>query len=269
MVLGMRKRNDSDMDPPPPANTGDVPFPQGKMSEQYPYPDQQSKPYPPSSGLPVDQVLNLRQQGLSNNQIVQTLQRDGYDSGQIFDAMNQADMQGGAGGPIQFGQTAQQSQPQQQDYAYNQGMGQESSFNQMPPPDAYSQDALPPTEGMPPLPGQNPEVARIEEIAEAIIDEKWEELIKSINKILEWKDSTEAKMSKLEQQFADLKESFNNLHTAVVGKIGEYDRNILNVGTEIKAMEKVFQKILPAFTENVSELSRLTRNIKASSRKGS
>ncbi len=43
---------------------------------------------------------------------------------------------------------------------------------------------------------------------------------------------------------------------------GEYDQNILNVGTEIKVMEKVFQKVLPTLTENVNELSRITKGMK-------
>jgi hypothetical protein len=67
---------------------------------------------------------------------------------------------------------------------------------------------------------------------------------------------------KLEQQFQDLKADFQSLHKALIGKVNEYDQNILNVGTEIKAMEKVFQKILPTFTENVSELSRITGKVR-------
>jgi len=184
----------------------------------------------------------MRRQGLSNNQIVQSLQRDGYDSGQIFDAMNQADLQSGApmdmGGPPQ-GMPSYEPQP---------------SFA----------PSLPPPDGMPPPFSSSissPDVQKVEEIAEAIIDEKWEEMIKSINRIMEWKDATENRMAKIEQQFADLKDNFENLHAAIVGKVGEYDKNIMNVGTEIKAMEKVFQKILPTFTENVSELSRITRNL--------
>lgn len=122
---------------------------------------------------------------------------------------------------------------------------------------------MPPLGGMPPQ-GQQmvSERTHIEEIAEAIIDEKWEELIKNLNKISEWRDKTDATIAKLEQQFKDLKDNFDNLHKAIIGKIGEYDQNIINVGTEIKAMEKVFQKILPVFTENVNELSRITKAAK-------
>ena len=61
---------------------------------------------------------------------------------------------------------------------------------------------------------------------------------------------------------SDVKADLETLHKAIVSKIGEYDKNLLDVGTEIKAMEKVFQKVLPTLTENVSELSRITRQVK-------
>ena len=102
-----------------------------------------------------------------------------------------------------------------------------------------------------------------EELIEAIIDEKWNDLLKDINKIIEWKNSTETRVSAMEQQMKDLQKSFDNLHNGVVGKIGEYDKHILDVGAEIQAMEKVFAKVLPVFTENVSELTRITDDVKA------
>lgn len=102
----------------------------------------------------------------------------------------------------------------------------------------------------------------VEEIAEAIIDEKWEELVRNLNKFSEWKEKTDSTISKMEQEITDVRDSFDKLHRAIIGKIGEYDQNILNVGTEIKAMERVFQKILPTFTENVNELAQITKDAK-------
>ena len=66
----------------------------------------------------------------------------------------------------------------------------------------------------------------------------------------------------VEQQTKDLKSTLDNLHSAIIGKIGEYDKNLLSVGTEIKAMEKVFQKILPSLSDNVAELSKITTRLK-------
>ncbi len=101
-----------------------------------------------------------------------------------------------------------------------------------------------------------------EELIEAIIDEKWNDLMKDINRIIEWKNKTDAKIAAIEQMFSDLKDNFDKLHTAVISKVGEYDKNILEVGNEIKALEKVFSKVIPTLTDNVNELSRITNAMK-------
>jgi hypothetical protein len=192
------------------------------------------------AGLPTDQILAMRQQGLSNNQIITVLQRDGFRPQQIFDAMNQADIKGGV-----------EQIPMEQENYYQQ---QQQPFQQQ-------------QQSQQPQPSYEPGTERIEEVAEAIIDEKWNELVKNITKIVEWKEASEARLNRLEQEMKDLKGTFNELHKAVIGKIGEYDQNILAVGTEIKAMEKVFQKVLPTFTENVNELDRVTKEIRRATSK--
>jgi len=116
---------------------------------------------------------------------------------------------------------------------------------------------------VPPPPAHNESPnARVEEIAEAIIDEKWSELLKDINKIVEWKETTESRLVKLEEEITNLKQNFDSLHKGILGKISEYDKNIANLGTGIKAMEKTFQNVLPTFTENVNKLSRIMGGVK-------
>ena len=46
--------------------------------------------------LPVEQVLMMKQQGYTNNQIAQALQSQGYNNSQISDAINQADLSANA-----------------------------------------------------------------------------------------------------------------------------------------------------------------------------
>ena len=177
--------------------------------------------------VPSESVQNMRQQGRSNNQIIQELQNQGYNSQQIFDAMNVSEPTNIPGGPIEQGMPG----------------GQE-----MPAPG-----------GMEPMAEQivGGDRERIEEMAEAIIDEKWEELVKSINKVIEWKEKMEGRITQVEQELKDTKTSFDQLHNSIIGKINEYDKNIVNVGTEVKAMGKVFEKVMPTFTENISELKRI------------
>ena len=188
--------------------------------------EEASQGQPAREEIPLQRIQQMRSQGIANDQIISQLQSEGYSSAQIFDGLNQADMTQ-APGPVM-------ASPE--------------------PGPMVAEMEGPSDEGM--------DKERVEEMVEAIIDERWEELMKNINKIVEWKGKTESRMTVIEEQVKSIKEDFYKLQAALVGKIGEYDQNILNVGMEIKAMEKVFQKVLPQFTENVNELSRVTQSIK-------
>ncbi len=187
------------------------------------------------SSVPLERIEEMQRQGLTNNQIIQTLQRDGYTATQVFDALNQANMQ-----------------PTHQMGMLDAPPG--------PAPMGSGRGPMPP----PPMGDAG---GSSEELIEAIIDEKWNELVKDVDKIVAWKDAMAARLERLEQRMDDLKGQYDKLHEAVIGKIGEYDRNILEVGAEVKAMEKVFSKVLPVFTENVAELSRVTDRVKGAAKK--
>src|SRR3989338_3417622 len=87
---------------------------------------------PSAPGLPIDQVMVLRQRGMDNNQIIQELERQGYNSSQIFDALNQVNL----------------SSP-----GFEQPMGMD-----MPPQPTFSQEQPPyssPVQRLEPAPQQN------------------------------------------------------------------------------------------------------------------
>lgn len=104
-------------------------------------------------------------------------------------------------------------------------------------------------------------IEEIEEVVETIIDERWKEVTENIKKVLDWKTTMDEKFIKMEENIKNLKDDFSGLYKAIVGKVGDYDQNILKVDTELKALEKVFSQVLPVFTANVNELSRVTEDI--------
>ena len=226
----------------------------GKKEERAPVSGPQGGMNQPNSGMygdiPTGSVRNMRQQGMTNNQIIQELQNQGYNSQQIFDAMNVSEPNNRSGGPIDMGEMPDMPPMDQSDMGGGPMQGPEPS---MPSPARMN-----------PMEDQmmGGERERIEEMAEAIIDEKWEELVKSINKIIEWKEKMESRITQIEQELKDTKLSFDQLHNSIIGKINEYDQNIINVGTEVKAMGKVFEKVMPTFTENISELKRIVNKKK-------
>ena len=205
---------------------------------------QQQVPPAPSATSPIEQVLMMRQQGYTDNQIIQALQSQGYNTNQVYDAINQANLSGGFQAPPQEPEMAMPDYGQ----SYEQHPQQQQSFQGYQP----SRETQP----------SSIDEEKIQEVAEAIIDEKWEELVKDIKKVIEWKDRTEDRIAKLEQQLIDIRLSIDSLTKGIMAKISSYDQNIVDVGTEVKAMEKVFQKVLPSLTESVTKLDRMAKGYK-------
>src|SRR3989338_5900734 len=114
------------------------------------------------TGNLVPEILQLRSQGLTDNLIVQELQGRGYPQQQIEQALYQADAAASSG--------ARAAMP------------------------AYA----PPRAPAAPMSSEDSNIyERIEEIAESIIDEKWDELIAEVKKIIEWKEKIEEKQNKI------------------------------------------------------------------------
>ena len=199
---------------------------------------------PAPGETPTEYVINMQRQGLTPNQIIQILQRQGYSQRQIYDAINQASIKGAVD-------------------------GSSSGLQPIAGPEVGGFAPLGPPLPAPPGPSPSSQSGQssgssqdIEAAVEAIVEERWKEFEKKADRDKEWRDKTEGRLTRLEQYSADLKADLDNLHRAIVSKIADYDKNLLSVGTEIKAMEKVFQKVLPTLTENVGELSRITKEIK-------
>jgi hypothetical protein len=195
-----------------------------------------------ATDIPLSRIQELKRQGLTNNEIIVRLQQAGFTSTQVFDALSQAAVAPtGPPAALNISPAGRSRMDPSQPSLF-------SSGQPMPPP---------PSSGMFNDPGET------EELIEAIIDEKWNDLLGDINKVISWKDATESRITRLEQSLTDLRSEFDKLHQAVIGKVGEYDQHILDVGAEVKAMEKVFSKVLPVFTDNVAELSRVAEQMKA------
>ena len=202
------------------------------------------------AGIPTDVVLNMRAQGLSNNQIIQTLQRSAYNPQQIADAMSQADIKYNVASMPVLG--AQETEAAGQ--SFGGGYSDESAYGAESKPEAAATMA---ETGF--------SVEALQQLIEQIIEEKWEDLVKDVSRIAEWKEKIDTRITTIEQQISDLKASFDKLHTAILEKIGQYDQTMTGVGTDIKALENVFKKILPGFMESVGDLSRITEDMKRKS----
>lgn len=97
----------------------------------------------------------------------------------------------------------------------------------------------------------------IDETVEKIIEEKWNSIEGNINKVLRWKEAKDTEINMLKEDIVSIADNFNKLEMKLINKISNYDKNILDVNSEIKALEKVFQKVTPTLINNVNELSKI------------
>lgn len=184
---------------------------------------------------PIDIIRDLRSKGLSDNQITQSLQKDGFQMADIADAFNLAEHQQYPIGDHMDPMNPMSMEPQ--------SIAQQPQF------------------GAPDMMGGADDSDEIEQLIEQVIEEKWTQLQNKILELENWKQQVEEKVNKLDQSMIDLKRSQESLQQAIVGKVGEYDKNVLEVGSQLEAMEKAFSQVLPTFTKNINELNRITQEL--------
>jgi len=97
----------------------------------------------------------------------------------------------------------------------------------------------------------------IEKIAESIIDEKWEKVKGEFDDLKTWKVDLDVQVKGFKSQLDTLSKRVDDAQNAMLGKVEEYNKSLGGVNVEIMAMGKVFEKIIPQFTENVNKLSEL------------
>ncbi|MBI2666799.1 hypothetical protein HYX13_04260 [Candidatus Woesearchaeota archaeon] len=198
-----------------------------------------------------DAILELRGQGLPDTLVVQELVNQGYPQEQVQAALAGFDAQDESSIPSPPGSAGSGG--------YGGGYG--GSYPSQP---SYGVPSSPSAGGMSGMGGRGDSgigdgniYERIEEITENIIDEKWEELLAEVRKIVSWKEKVEEKQAKLANDVEKLKEDFDVLHQGVLGKLEDYDDRMQDVGTELKAVGKVFKDVIPEFVQNVKDLSSL------------
>lgn len=191
------------------------------------------------SNVPLEEVKQLKMQGFSDNEIIDELKGRGYPLSQINNALAQSAISEPGVAPEIENPDDFMASPEET-----------PSFSENPSP-------IPTNSSFPEeLQG------RIEEITESIIDEKWDLLIEEVKKIVEWKSKVEEEVNKLKTDISNLKDDFKELHQGVLGKLESYDEKMTEVGTELKAVGKVFQDVIPEFVDNVKELRAITREVK-------
>lgn len=227
--------------------------------------------------VPLSDVINMQRGGMSPHQIATSLEQRNFSPDQISEAISQAAIKNEINRP-------EPAMPLR-------------SYDVMPPGTSLDHQDLPldllnapsPT----PIPGESlsmpkmmpmaqiqPQIqsqslttfaseppARasyemVEEIVESVVKEKWDDLIKNVGDIKVWKEKMQVDTNAIKQEILRMQERFDSMQRSLMGKLTDYDQGVREIGSEIRALEQVLQKILGPLTRNIKDLEKVTEEIK-------
>lgn len=194
-------------------------------------------------------IEQMQQRGWSNNKIIENLKNQGYTPREIHDAFSSSEIN-----PDNLEAPSPESEEMQaSEISQEEESGFQEEIVQEEPKRGSYQMRIPARES----------IEDIEEIAESIIEEKWNEIDVTISDFNLWKEKTTAEIEAIKQEILRIRHSFENLQASVIGKVETYNKNLIDIDTELKALGKVFEKIIQPLTYNVKELSRITESLKS------
>lgn len=196
---------------------------------------------------PTAQVMGMLQQGYSQEQIMSSLQSMGYTQDIIAEALHQANVKSS----VEDSPPPPPSPMMQQSVLNEEGY-REPSFGPSRPSQPLLQENAP---------GRDVQ-EQIQEIVETVIEEKWQRMLEDVGNLAAWKEKVKGDILSIKQEMLRVEARFENLVNAVTGKIKEYDRGMENIGTDIKALEKLLQHLITPLSTNIKELSRITETLK-------
>jgi len=248
--------------------------------------------------VPIDEILNMSSQGYTDADIIKYLRSEGYSATEINDAINQAKVKqelartAGAGEEEEF--PLPEEQAEGEEYVGEEGaeaetgeemepsiMGQEEQAvgeeyvgeeGQAPEYAEAELPEAPAAEGYAPAPeaeqaypyayAKPSSTEAMEELAEEIINEKWQEFKTKTGDVGELKTKIESRIRQIDDRLRKLESAYIKLQTAVVAQIKQSNEQVKGMSSEVDVLQNTFSQILQPLISSVKELRDLTEEIK-------
>jgi hypothetical protein len=210
--------------------------------------------------IQVNRVVQMQQQGMSDNDIVTTLKNEGVSPKDISDSLAQAKIK----------MAVSQEEPmtadnQAQQYAEQQYVPQEQQYvpqtQQYAPQEqqyAYpEQGQYAPQEQQYAYPEQNSmSIETMTEIIDRIIAEKLKEINQKIKPVIDFKNKAEEDIADLKERVKRMESMSDALQKAVIGKIGEFGQSTSMIHQDLENLHGTVSKLMNPLIDNYNELKK-------------
>lgn len=230
----------------------------------------------------LERVMQMKSQGISDDQIAQSLRQEGIAPREIEESLSQSKIKSAVDSQQmnQFNQNNMENQYQDPNN-YDPEFSKSSFDENQEPPMQPEQDSSqiqqqfeqPAQEYYPEYqpqstyqeyqPQQQFDLATINEILEQTIEEKNDSLKKQISSFSKFKEDMTINIEKLSQRLQKIEDTINNLQMSIIRKIGDYGNDIHSIAREMQETQGTFSKIIDPLTDNIRELKDISDSMKS------
>ena len=167
----------------------------------------------------LETILDLKEQGISDDEIIEQLRQQGFSPKEIHDAFSQ----------LKIRQAVSQE--------YNSVQGQEQAYQD---PSQYAgQYPQQDYSGY-----QEPSGEALGEMVDHVVEEKLQGVHKSVSEVLSAMAAFEVKFKDFDRRLQSAEEQLRKLQEALIGKFGEYTKDVKSIKEEMGVMQESFSKAL-------------------------
>ncbi len=216
----------------------------------------------------LERLLKLQQEGQSEQQIINSLREEGFQTTEISDALNQAKIKSAVSQEQEPTPEYQESQP-----STFPEQSQTSSEQSYPSPQttSYENYASPtPTDQTQQYPeygqqvydsggyyAQQTSTDTMTDIAEQVVNKKMQELSKILEKVVQTTNSTERELNDIKEKVKRIEDSLDSIQKAIISKIGEFGESTKLVQKDLENIHGTMSKMMNPLIDNYNELKRI------------
>jgi len=204
----------------------------------------------------LEQIMQMKNQGVPDEEIVGRLQENGLSPKMINDALNQAEIKKavsggyppqGAPGPSQYqqGSMAQEMNDGQGGYAPQEQQQQYSPQEYAPQQGGYEEQQYQQGGGM--------DTSTIMEISEQVFSEKIQKIQKQLKEVSDFKVLAESNMNSFEMRLKRIENMIDKLQVSILEKVGSYGKGLENVEREMQMMQDSFGKMVNPLADKTNQ----------------
>lgn len=204
----------------------------------------------------LEQVLNMKRQGIPEQEIINELRQNGISPREINDALKQAQIKDAVtdyGDEMQPSMMAQGEVPTPSQSSQTYQPGSYEDTQQAMPSQEYApmpQQEYQPQEQQYYSPGATTEYSAgmdtdtIIEIADQIVSEKIKKIQEQLENTSEMADLLKTKTENISDRLKKIETIIDNLQIAILEKVGSYGQNLENIKKEMSMMQDSFSKMV-------------------------